>query len=36
MSECMWERIKDQIKPILLEPGDYKQTVEGFKLEGIY
>lgn len=36
MSECMWERIKDQIKPILLEPGDYKQTVEGFKLEGLW
>ncbi len=34
MSECLWERIKGEIKPIILEPNDYKQTVQGFKLDG--
>lgn len=27
MSDAIWERIKDEIKPISLVEGDYKQTV---------
>jgi hypothetical protein len=36
MSDAMWKRISNQIKTIILTPDDYKQTIQGYKVEGLW
>jgi len=36
ISALYWERIKPFIKPIILEPRNYKQTGQGFHLDGLW
>jgi len=34
--DSIWQRLKDYIMPINLEPDDYKQTGKGYRLEGTW
>lgn len=36
LSLWFWNRIKHLIKPIVVEPDDYKQIGEGYRLEGTW
>jgi len=36
ISEAIWNRVKEYVAPIILEPNDYKQIGKGYKLEGTW
>lgn len=36
ISAWLWDRVKHVIKPIVVEPDDYKQIGEGYRLEGTW